>query len=69
MPCVGIAPAASVKPTAAANTVLRNAHQATDDKEMSKFRNLATSCYNDKFYLARRQGVTLVMRRNMQGVE
>ena len=36
---------------------------------MLKFRNLATLCHNDMFYLARRQGVTLVMRRNMQGVK
>ena len=78
MPCVGIAPAASVKPTTVANTVLVepqfliqlcNAQQATDDKEMSKFRNLATLHHNDTFYLARQQGVILIMSRNMQGVE
>ena len=78
MPCVGIALAASVKPTAAANTVLVelqflvqlcNAQQATDNEEMLKFHNLVTLHQNDKFYLAQQQGVTLVMRHNIQGVE
>ena len=36
---------------------------------MLKLRNLAVLHHYDTFYLAQRQGVTLVMRCNMQGVE